>query len=52
MGGDVYVGGAMNLIFGLANHLTVDSCGINLDTTMVIQQDGMATQYMLSLIHI
>ncbi len=53
-GGDVYMGAAMNLIFGITDKLELseDSCGFVVGEEIFIRPDGFDTQYMYSEFHI
>ncbi|MEL6923942.1 MAG: Ig-like domain-containing protein, partial [Bacteroidota bacterium] len=54
MGGDVYYGAAINLVFGIHDELLYNDslCSYQLDTTMFVRDDGFATQYLYSEHHI
>ncbi len=50
MGGDIYVGGAMNFIFGITDELLFDTanCGYLLDKGLFVFPDGFATTFLYS----
>lgn len=52
--GDVYVGGAMNLIYAVSDGILYDfdSCKIDLSKTLWMQPNGFATKYMYTEGHI
>ena len=52
--GDVFVGAAMNLVYALADEVIYDpvTCSINLDTTLIMGNDGFATTYVYTEDHI
>lgn len=54
MGGDLYMGGAMNLIFGITDALTYNdtTCTYDLNEEVFIRPDGFATNYLYSETHI
>lgn len=46
-GGDVYIGGAMNMLYSLADVIDIDeNCNVIADTILVIKNEGYATEYM------
>ncbi|MCB9333274.1 MAG: T9SS type A sorting domain-containing protein [Lewinellaceae bacterium] len=49
-GGDVYMGAAMNLIFGITDLVLLDTatCAFQLDTSFMIHPDGFETTYLYS----
>lgn len=51
-GGDVYIGGALNLLWGLTDVLKIDSLDIIHTTAATYAQDGFATNYKYSEYHI
>ncbi len=54
MGGDVYMGGAMNYLFGITDELKIDSmtCSPFLDKGLTVFPDGFATTFIYSEYHI
>ncbi len=54
MGGDVYMGGAMNYLFGITDDLKFDSstCSVFLDKGLTVFPDGFATTFIYSEYHI
>ena len=44
--GDVYIGGALNIKYGITDQLTYSNCGVALDEKLVWGGDGFATRYM------
>jgi len=49
-GGDVYVGGAMNILYGITDVLEIDdsTCGVSVRPDIIIAPDGFATHYVYS----
>jgi hypothetical protein len=54
MGGDVYVGGAMNFLYGITDELLYDTanCSFYLDKGMFMFPDGFATTFLYTEYHI
>lgn len=47
-GGDVFVGGALNILYGLTDVLKVKDCSVVLETEAILIPDGFATNYVYS----
>jgi hypothetical protein len=47
-GGDLYVGEAINLIFGLADKVTFDSCTVDVKQVIEVQPGNFATTFIYS----
>lgn len=51
-GGDVFVGGALNVLYGITDVLEVDGCEVVVDAQPILVPDGFATNYVYSEKHI
>jgi len=49
---DIYMGGAMNLLYGISDVLTIEDTEIMLDTSIIIVPKGFATTYIYTENHI
>jgi len=50
--GDIYMGGAMNLLYGITDILTVEDGELLLDEDLIVAPEGFATNYLYSEHHI
>jgi hypothetical protein len=50
--GDVYIGGALNVTYGLTDVLNLEDCLVKLSTSICISPDGFSTTYVYAESHI
>lgn len=50
--GDVFIGGAINLIYAMADQVILDGCEVKTDVSLVVDNQGFATQYVYTEDHI
>ncbi len=47
-GGDVYIGGALNMLYGVTDVMTIDGCEVVITPDLILVPDGFATTYIYS----